>query len=291
MHGNSLSAVGAAIGNSQCIIICMSENYEKINACHHEAELAYVRQRHIVPLVVQPKYKARQWLDFIIGASIYVGFTKYEFDRAFGMLEEEMKSTDKVAEQTIPEPAANSDKKKIEYKKQDDISKDPVENKVESKKQISTMHENKHINQWTSDDVISWCYTHKLSTFAQLLEDYDGASLLRLHNMAKIKGDNDMFRLLQDDCERIANNGQIKLTLTEFVRFQIELDKKLERDTTRSETIPAKNSKSGILCPEVIYSKDYLIAFLLHDIYSKYHFSYFKTIQVASEFSLFEIHK
>ena len=91
MHGNSITAMANAIENSQYIVICMSENYEKSNACHHEAECAYVCQRQLVPLVVQPRYKARSWLRFIIGAAIYVDFTKHEFDKAFGMLEAEMR--------------------------------------------------------------------------------------------------------------------------------------------------------------------------------------------------------
>ncbi|CAF1308118.1 unnamed protein product, partial [Adineta ricciae] len=60
MHGRSCSAMAHAIENSQCIVICMSENYENSNACHHEAEYAYVRQCRMVPLVVQSKYKARK---------------------------------------------------------------------------------------------------------------------------------------------------------------------------------------------------------------------------------------
>lgn len=234
MHGNSLSAMANAIENSQCIIVCMSENYEKSNACRHEAEFAYVRQRYIIPLVVQPKYKAREWLGFIIGALIYIDFTKYEFDRAFDMLEAEMKAIEKDA---------NSEKKKIEPKQQDEKSENPVVDPNE-KKQVST----KRVNEWTSDDVISWCHTHNLLTFAQLFEYYDGASLLRLHNMAKTNGDNDIFRMLQDDCQRLPNNKQMRLTLTEFVRFQSELDKRLESDASRSKITHTTDTKSGKVC-------------------------------------------
>ncbi len=243
MHGNSLSAMANAIENSQCIIVCMSENYEKSNACRHEAEFAYVRQRFILPLVVQPKYKPLSWLGFIIGARIYVDFTKHEFDRAFGMLEAEMKSTEKVVQQKPAVPATDSDKKKIDPKKQDDKTKDPTE-----KKQVSTMHETKHIDEWTSEDVINWCYTHNLLTFAQLLEYYDGASLLRLHNMAKTQNDNDIFRLLQDDCKQLENQKQMKLTFTEFIRFQTELNKRLERDAPQSVSTPRRDTKTGIVC-------------------------------------------
>lgn len=244
MHGNSLSAMANAIENSQYIVICMSENYEKSNACHHEAEFAYVRQRYIIPLVVQPKYKAREWLAFIIGALIYIDFTKHEFDKAFGMLEKEMKMIGKIAEQKTVVPMVDSDKKKIEPRQQDEKTKDPVVDPIQ-KKQVSTVHETKHVNEWTSDDVISWCQTHNLLTFTQLLEYYDGASLIRLHNMTKTNGDDYIFRLLQDDCQQLTSDKQIKLTLTEFVRFQSELDKRLQRDTIiPNETI----SKTSTIC-------------------------------------------
>ncbi len=90
---------------------------------------------------------------------------------------------------------------------------------------------------------------HNLLTLVQLLEHYDGASLLRLHNIAKTKGDDDIFRLLQDDCQHIvASNGQIELTFTEFVRFQSLLDKKLEKDKPQNEHILGRNTKSSAIC-------------------------------------------
>ncbi|CAF0947642.1 unnamed protein product [Adineta steineri] len=252
MHGNSLTAMASAIENSECIIICMSENYQKSNACHHEAEYAYVRQRRIVPLVVQPKYKAQGWLGFIIGAKIYVDFTKTEFDKAFDMLEGEMKYDEKAVESMTPMNTSKSDDKKIESKKKDDIrtqpTVDPTENKVDTKRTISTMHENKRINEWTSDDVISWCHIHNLLIFSRLLEHYDGSNLLRLYNISKTNGDNETFRLLQDDCQRIAGNNQIKLTFTEFVRFQSELDKIIEREMQSNKPPSEKTTKSAKSC-------------------------------------------
>ncbi len=99
------------------------------------------------------------------------------------MLEEEMKTTNKAVEYTTKEPVTDSDKNTIGLTKQNDISKDSIEKKVESKKQASTIYENKHINEWTSKDVIRWCRTYNLLILAQLLEHYDGASLLRLRNI------------------------------------------------------------------------------------------------------------
>ena len=252
MHGNSLKAMASAIENSQCIIICMSESYEKSNACHHEAEYAYVRQRHILPLVVQSKYKARNWLGFIIGACIYVDFTKHEFDKAFAMLEAEIKDDEKIAQHATTQPVIHSNKQTIESENYDNIIENPLtkpmKKTVESKTQMSTLFENKHVSEWKPEDVLSWCDKNNLPTLSQLLENYDGASLIRLYNMSKTTGDNDTFRLLQDDCQRIAHNGQIKLTLIEFIRFQSELDKRLKMEMTQNDTSRQKESRSSHFC-------------------------------------------
>ena len=164
------------------MIICMSENYEKSNACHHEADYAFVLQRRIIPLVVQSKYKARHWLGFIIASSLYVDFTKYEFDRAYGTLEKEIKATVKSVQQKVTVTTTDQ----IESRKTVEIKKDsPPPVCSNEKKHVSTAHEIQRIDLWTSDDVISWCDAHHLLTFAQLLEHYDGLSLLRLHDMIK----------------------------------------------------------------------------------------------------------
>lgn len=239
MHGNTITAMADAIANSQCIVICMSENYERSNPCHHEAEFAYTQQRHIVPLIVQSKYKPKAlWLGFIIGSRLYVNFTKYEFNKAFGMLEAEIKTT---------APVTAAGENHVESKKRDDTSKDPPVDSTE-KKQVSTVHETKRVEEWTSDDVISWCQAQHLLTFARLLEHYDGAGLLRLYEMAKTQSDNEIFRLLQEDCQLLGNKGEIKLTLTEFVRFQTELNRRMQRDAPQTKTMPAKETKSTGIC-------------------------------------------
>lgn len=213
MHGNTVSTMATAIESSQSIIICMSENYEKSNACHHEADFAYVRQRRIIPLIVQSKYKPRQWLAFIIGSSLYVDFTKHQFDQAYGMLEKEIKPLTSTSDSTKPI-------------KQDDIPQ----------KQMTNAHENKRVEDWTSDDVFSWCHSHNLSTFIRLFEHYDGPTLLRLHNMSKSRTDEQIFRLLQDDYEQIRQKTSNKLTFTEFIRFQTLFNQRLTKSLPTKKT-------------------------------------------------------
>ena len=113
------------------------------------------------------------------------------------------------------------------------------------------MYENKPIDEWLSDDVISWCHAHHLRACEQLLKHYDGASLLRLYHLSKSNGDKDTLRMLQDDCERSSSAGQLKLTLTEFIRFQSELDKRIEKDVILKNKTTEKKLKPATTCTVV----------------------------------------
>lgn len=231
MHGNSVAAMADAIENSECIIICMSTEYRRSNACHHEADYAYILKRTIIPIRAEPKYKPESWLAFIIGSSIYVDFTKHEFDKAFDMLELEIKH--------------------IQMNVDDQTSKLPLNGVLKSKTPapiVSTAYEDKLVDDWTSDDILNWCRAHELTTFEQLFKHYDGACLIRLHKLSKDNGDDATFRSLQDDCQPISSNDQKKLTLTEFIRFQTALDKRIKKDTIQSISTSAPLPKSARTC-------------------------------------------
>lgn len=235
MHGSTLTAMARAIQNSQCIIICMSENYEKSNSCRHEAEYAFVLQRHIIPILAQSKYKARDWLGFVIGAALYINFMKYDFDKAVGMLEEEIKHIDKTDGVTNHDNHSNQDRK--------------TEQSTEHRptKPRSNEYENKCVDKWTQDDVISWCEANHLPVFSKLLEHYNGTHLLRLHNTSKTSGDNAVFQTLQQDCQRIESKEQVSLSLLEFNRFQSDLEKRIEQDAKlnlKSSTIQQEPART-----------------------------------------------
>ncbi len=61
----------------------MSSNYKNSINCKAEAEYAFNRKSKIVPLIVEPKYKADGWLGFLAGSKIYVDFTDKEEEEEF----------------------------------------------------------------------------------------------------------------------------------------------------------------------------------------------------------------
>ncbi|CAF1013402.1 unnamed protein product [Adineta ricciae] len=94
MHGSIIERMAEAIEQSQFVLICMSTNYKNSTNCKAEAEYAFNRKSSIVPLIVEPKYKADGWLGFLAGSKIYVDFAEKEaeeFEKAYESLIDELK--------------------------------------------------------------------------------------------------------------------------------------------------------------------------------------------------------
>ena len=97
MHGSIIERMAEAIEQAKFVLICMSSNYKNSINCKAEAEYAFNRKSNIVPLIVEPQYKADGWLGFMAGSKIYVDFADKEgeeFDKAYQLLIGELKQMD-----------------------------------------------------------------------------------------------------------------------------------------------------------------------------------------------------
>jgi hypothetical protein len=92
MHGSTLEAMAEAIEQTHIVLVCMSKAYRHSRACQAEGEYAYTRQRHIIPLKMQSKYNPDGWLGLLVGAKMYIDFTKHDFDLAYVKLLKEIES-------------------------------------------------------------------------------------------------------------------------------------------------------------------------------------------------------
>lgn len=92
IHGSSLEAMAKAIEESKGVLICMTEKYKMSSNCRLEAEYALQINKPIIPLIMQKNYQPDGWLGLILGAKIYVNFTKYEYDECLKRLFHEIKN-------------------------------------------------------------------------------------------------------------------------------------------------------------------------------------------------------
>ncbi|CAF4780583.1 unnamed protein product, partial [Rotaria sp. Silwood2] len=67
MHGSTIQAMANVVEDAEIILMCMSETYKRSANCQFEAEYAFNRKKHIVPIKMKKDYVADGWLGFILG--------------------------------------------------------------------------------------------------------------------------------------------------------------------------------------------------------------------------------
>ena len=75
---------------AQFILMCMSETYKRSANCKSEAEYAFNRKKHIVPIKMKKDYTPDGWLGFILGTRMYIDFGEHEFEKAVELLHNEI---------------------------------------------------------------------------------------------------------------------------------------------------------------------------------------------------------
>ena len=90
MHGSTLAAMAQAIEDSDIILYCVTQNYSQSMNCQKEAEYAFVRQKIMIPLLLQSGYKPTGWLGLLMGASLYIDFTKNDYTQNYAKLKSEI---------------------------------------------------------------------------------------------------------------------------------------------------------------------------------------------------------
>jgi hypothetical protein len=209
MHGNVMDAMAQAIEQSQTVIICMSEQYQKSNYCRAEAHYAFQRQRKIVPVLLGKHYKPDGWLLFLVGQLLYVDFTKYELVQAMTMLFKELKVDD----------IAETNQASV-YREEGTDVVTPIQ-LASTSKATSSLILSENILEWTAIDVQAWLIDHDLGQMARLLTNCNGRSLVYLTQYIKISEQQQILKLLQTDSLRRTGED---LSLIELSCFRSLMD-------------------------------------------------------------------
>ena len=91
MYGSVMNRMAEGIENSEFVLVCMSEGYEKSRYCRSEATYAYKLKRCIIPLKLHRHFTPTGWLGMTIGDLLYVDFTeKQPFDDGYKDLVEQV---------------------------------------------------------------------------------------------------------------------------------------------------------------------------------------------------------
>jgi hypothetical protein len=93
MHGSTLDCMAHAVEQCSAILLCMTEKYKQSPNCQSEAEYARRLGKPFIPILLQSKYKPDGWLGLILGARLYIDFTKNDYHSNFRKLVKEIEIT------------------------------------------------------------------------------------------------------------------------------------------------------------------------------------------------------
>ncbi|XP_076101331.1 uncharacterized protein LOC143071117 [Mytilus galloprovincialis] len=148
MEGSMLQMMASAIEKASVVLICYSEKYKDSKNCRTEAEYAFARDKMIIPVLLQNRYRPDGWLGILIGSKKFYDFSgKYDFEKKFLELRGELEG------------------QLLQKKRQPAAMKDLVN-------QVVTVYEDveKEIGvlSWTKQDLQNWLKQNQLESFSGL---------------------------------------------------------------------------------------------------------------------------
>lgn len=98
MAGSTIGAMATAVDGASAIIMCVSDKYSQSPNCRAEAEYGFTTKKKIIPLMMEPSYRARGWLGFILGAKLWTAFwEELVFEAQLDLLCKELGGLGKVS--------------------------------------------------------------------------------------------------------------------------------------------------------------------------------------------------
>ncbi|CAF4070923.1 unnamed protein product, partial [Rotaria sp. Silwood1] len=234
------------------VLICMSSNYKKSTNCKAEAEYAFNRKSKIIPLIVEPQYKADGWLGFLAGSKIYVDFADKEgeeLDKAFVSLIEELKrnglnDTNGNKDNTLTDRTVSQIRSKSEEPK-----KEPEQPCVQTREYLNIPL----ASMWNEQHVQEFLNYHQLDQLLSICESMDGEALIEFHQSCETKPDI-MYGLINNPKEHPLSFGiyfkfiaKLKKYLPQKPRPKIHFQYKFvysPLNTTESATTDEKTNQA-----------------------------------------------
>ncbi|CAM4811303.1 unnamed protein product [Rotaria magnacalcarata] len=212
MHGSTIEAMANAVDGAEFILMCMSESYKRSANCKSEAEYAFNRKKHIVPIKMKKEYVPDGWLGFILGTRLYIDFGTYEFEQAMKLLDSEIqlqkKKRKEIKELAKVERAAAA----APCDENNDREKEEV---AEVKSSLEIKSNKGDISNWSEEKVRDFLMKHKLTAMIPLCKGINGEELHDLYSMCKANSSS-MYRALK--FELLHGHNRI-LPIATYLRF------------------------------------------------------------------------
>ena len=196
MGGSTLEAMAKAVENSAVVLVCVSQKYKESPNCRSEAEYAYQLRKDVIPLMMQPKYKADGWLGMLLGTKLWFDFrSKPAIEDGMTKLVKELRGRGK----------------------DDDVADGPVESEIRPASADAVAAPASAVSGWTNEDVKQWLKEIGLGKVcAEDISEMNGQTLIDLQ---QLRGEcpEYFYRCLEQSL-RMTN-------MFDVFKFRMELDK------------------------------------------------------------------
>lgn len=250
----AMSAMAAAVENSEFVIMCMSDSYKRSTYCQAEAEYAFKCKRHLIPLKMRAGYKPDGWLGLMIGSRTYIDFGRFDFDVACEKLMTEInlyrrqnkapihvqRSDNEKPVETLVVTSKHVREKEKSYPKH--ISEKPSSKHTSEKLPVNKNIAppviktgqgkldflRKPIDQWTPSDVSDFLLAHHLNHMIPLCEAMNGRALIQLYKICRTHRLR-AYSVLKDELKSVHN---INISINIYSRFLTVIDDAMNSSKT-----------------------------------------------------------
>ncbi|CAF1081777.1 unnamed protein product [Adineta ricciae] len=105
-----------------------------------------------------------------------------------------------------------------------------------------------NVENWTNAEVLAWCEPLNMPGFSKLFARFDGQSVLKLYEFCK-QNSTETVAVLNNDLHNICkqeNEVDIQISVHEFIRFQIEVEKLITPSIMRGSALSLSSWKSSL---------------------------------------------
>ncbi|CAF1282680.1 unnamed protein product [Rotaria sordida] len=226
MDDNFISSFISLMNNTQYLIVCLSDMYRLNNRCRTELLYATASGHQVL-----------SW-------KVYTSTNNPDNDEqirihAIETLLQRVIPNDVENTQTILPSITDTEHINIHMERRSVLTN--FSNRRRAKEIMS-------LENWTNTEVLAWCELINLPGFLKLITNFDGQSVIRLYEFCK-QNSTETISLLNSDLHHICQQDHIpdiQISVHEFIRFQIEVEKLLSITSSRNSSISLSSSKIDI---------------------------------------------
>ncbi|CAF1012318.1 unnamed protein product [Adineta steineri] len=218
--------------NSSCILLCVSEESKHDSTCQAAIRQAVLDCKKIILCIVRNPYRIDDWFNTLnIQERKSLNVITSSIEKILPEIEKNCRNNHHLPAITKRTRIVSPPSSHRTSQETFTLSPEPQQSPVE----ILPMVPIKKIQNWTNQEVITWCENNKLNAFSKILTHYDGRNLLALAHVSRMSAPHTIINQLRNDCRKQG----LRLSFVEFVRFQAALDEllRLERNILRKQSI------------------------------------------------------